>query len=194
MKTMRLSLALLIAAVFTACEGPEGEIGPIGPQGSQGEQGIQGVQGVQGDPGQDGLDGNANVQNILFDASDFAGSFDSEDIPELTAEVLENDVILAYLFDGTRWFPVPCPADSFGFDLAVDVNLDVGIIIFDYSDGSGANTSITAGDLQSGRVLIIESTSSISKQFGKQVILNELLQAGVDINDYYDVAAYFGLE
>jgi len=177
LKTKYAVLALLVAFTFS-CDG---------------EDGAPGTPGAEGPAGINGTNGNANVQAITFDATAFAGTFDEADIPQLTQDVLDNDAILTYLNSGT-WFPVPCPADTFGFDHAVDVNLSVGTVTFDYSNGSGAAVSITAGDLVSGRVVIIESTSTTAgKTSSKQQVYNELNQAGVNINDYYAVCDYYGI-
>lgn len=177
LKTKYLVLALLVTFSFS-CSTEDGEQGP------QGEQGIAGI---------DGIDGNANVQNITFDTSGFEGSFDTASIPELTQDVIDNDAILTYLLDSSNnWTTVPCPADSFGFDYAVDVNLSVGTVTFDYSDGSGAAVGITAGNIISGRIVIIASTTS-SKTASKHDAINELNQAGVNIKDYYAVCDYYGI-
>ncbi|RSK42123.1 hypothetical protein [Mangrovimonas spongiae] len=153
--------------------------------------------GEQGPPGEDG---NANVQTITFDASSFDGTASYVEIPELTEDVLANDAVLTYLLMHTSsediWFQVPCPVDLWGFDYAVDVNMSVGYIWFDYADGNGDSTSITAGDLQSGKVIIIESSSTTSARTSntKQQVYAELKQAGVDINDYYAVCEYYSIK
>jgi len=180
LKTKYILLALLVAFSFS-CSPEDGDPGP------QGEQGIAGTNGTNG------TDGNANVQNITFDASAFSGSFNTTSIAELTQDVLDNDAILVYLNEG-NWFPVPCPADSFRFDHAVDVNLSVGTVTFDYSNGSGSAVSISAGDLISGRVIIIESTSTTSSRvYTTQKVFTELNSAGIDVNDYYAVCDYYGI-
>lgn len=175
MKTLKkASYILLVALTSTAisCSPEDGATGPQGPA---------------------GMDGNANVRNITFDASNFAGTFTDVFIPELTQDVLENDALLTYLNDGTLWFPVPCPAEAYGFDLAVDVNYDIGLVSFDYSDATGTSVDIFAGELQSGRLIIIESSSSTTR--GNQFdIAKELRDKGVDINNYYEVCDYFNLE
>ena len=187
--TMKYFMMALLISLSVSCTGEDGM------DGSDGMDGIAGQDGVDGQDGQDGQDGNANVQNITFDATSFEGTFDSVQISEITADVLANDVVLAYLEFGSNsdiWFPAPCPADSFQFDHAVDVNYNVGEVTFDYSDGEGNNVDITAGTLGRGRVVIIESTIS-SRTITQQSVLVELRNAGVDIRDYHAVCDYFNI-
>jgi len=168
-------------------------VGTLSCDGEDGEDGIDGINGIDG---QDGQDATTNVQSLLFDASEFSGTFDTVTIPELTAEVLTNAAILTYLTDdGSSWVPVPTPFDTIEFDFAVHVMLDLGFIDLDYSDENGNNFSISPGDLEQFRVVIIESGSSGRSAInGKQQILNELAKARVDINNYDEVAAYFNLD
>ena len=60
----------------------------------------------------------------------------------------------------------------------------------------GTNFSIDAGDFETVKIIIIASSSTTTLKSGskKEHILNELNQAGVDINDYYAVSDYYGLE
>jgi hypothetical protein len=160
------------------------------------EDGNDGAQGPAGPAGTNGTDGNANVQTFTFDATTFSGSFDDVAIPELTQNVLDNDAVLSYLTNnGSNWVPIPCPFDTYLFDFSVHVGLGVGFLTLDYGDASGSNFSISAGDLQTLKVVIIESTSTTTgKTFsGKQQIYNELNQAGVNINDYYAVCDFYGI-
>ncbi|WP_157472987.1 hypothetical protein [Eudoraea adriatica] len=191
-----MSFALVIVSCSDGDTGPAGPAGPAGaagPTGPAGADGADGAAGADGVDGVDGVDGNANVQNITFDASTFEGTFDQVTITQLTQDVLDNDGILVYLNDGIRWFPVPCPADSFGFPFGVDVNLAVQLIIFDYVDGSGNNASIAAGDLDSGRVIIIESTTTTSGKTSQQQVYDRLREAGVNVNDYYAVCDFYDI-
>ncbi|OIQ21273.1 hypothetical protein [Lacinutrix sp. MedPE-SW] len=180
LKAKYFLLALLVAFTFSCST----EDGKDGEQGPQGEQGIAGI------------DGNANVQTITFDASSFSGSFSSVSIPQLTQDVLQNDVVISYLTDSDNyWVPIPCPYESIGFDFAVHVILYEGGLDLDYLDASNSTYSISAGDLQSLKVVIIESTSTTTGKNtnGKQQIYNELAQAGIDIKDYYAVCDYYGI-
>ncbi len=61
-------IALVLALVIAACEGPAGPQGPQGPQGdaglpgNPGNPGLPGVQGIQGEPGLPGNPGLPGVQ------------------------------------------------------------------------------------------------------------------------------------
>ncbi len=142
LKTKYVILALLVTFSFSCSD--------------DGEQGPQGQTGVAE---ADGANGNANVQTLTFDASAFSGTFDMVTIPEITQDVLDNDAILGYLTDdGTNWVTIPCPFDNFQFDFSVLVTKYLGFMNLDYGDANGNGLSITAGDLQSLKVIIIEST------------------------------------
>ncbi|MCK0156714.1 collagen-like protein [Cellulophaga sp. F20128] len=212
-------LVLLISVQFS-CSSEDGEDGMDGLQGAQGEQGIagadgadgtngtdgadgqngtNGTDGADGEDGTDGADGNANVRNFTFDASTWSGSIGELTITQLTSDVLANDAILTYLTnDDNFWFQVPCPVDSYEFDHAVFVTLSIGLIEFDFADAAGQNVFISAGDLTSGKVIIIEATSTTALKGTstnkKEQVLNELIQAGVDVKDYKAVCDYYGIE
>ncbi len=182
-------LAVLMTIFTVACSAEDGMDGAIGPEGPQG------IAGVDGQDGADGLDGNANVTAHTFDASTFSGTFDGVSLSALTQEVIDTYAILSYLQEGSSqvWFPVPCPADDFGFPHAVDVNIGLGGIDFDYADASGVPVSISAGDLVKGRVILIEPTSVDPASRVNNSSLSVLKEAGVDVNDYYAVCDYYGL-
>ena len=61
-------VALVLALLIAACEGPQGAQGPQGPQGAPGlpgnpgNPGLPGVQGIQGEPGLPGNPGLPGVQ------------------------------------------------------------------------------------------------------------------------------------
>ncbi|SDM64374.1 collagen-like protein [Kriegella aquimaris] len=198
----------------TGATGPQGETGPTGPKGDAGDTGPQGEigpAGPQGEPGTDGRngingeDGNANVQSFTYDLNAVASSYYGFDIPEVTADVLRNDAILTYLqFSEPLLFTYPLPSKvMIGFGGDRYLNSDVNIV---FSVGRGSisfreiggtfnipNSAIRAGDLKRLRILIIESTGSISRKGTKLDVSQELEAAGIDINNYDEVARYYGL-
>ncbi|WP_452221880.1 collagen-like triple helix repeat-containing protein [Lacinutrix salivirga] len=179
--TKYILLACIVAFSF-ACSAEDGEDGAVGPAGPAGTDGTNGT------------DGNANVQVLTIDATSFAGSSDDVTVPELTQDVIDNDVVLGYLTDdGTNWVPVPCPFDTYQFDFSVHVTLTDGFYSLDYGDGSGNALSISAGDLQTLKVVIIEATTAAKSSNKKQHVYSELEQAGVNSNDYYAVCNYYGI-
>ena len=107
-----------------ACSGDDGEMGPEGPQGPQGEQGVQGEQGPQGEQGVAGLqgeqglqgepgeDGNANVIasdwfDVSWSSSPSTFATHDETATDITAQDLEDSVILVYFESGTFVYPLP---------------------------------------------------------------------------------------
>ena len=182
-KTKYLVLALLVAFSFS-CSTEDGADGATGPTGAAGTNGTNGT------------DGNANVQTLTFDATTFSGSFNSVSISQFTQDVIDNDVILSYLnSSGNNWVPVPCPYDTIGFNFSVHVIHYDGGMDLDYQDASSASYSISAGDLETLKVVIIESNSTTNGKTTntKQQVYNDLAQAGIDISDYYAVCDYYGI-
>ncbi len=110
----RISKTLLplfsLALILTACEGPTGPEGPAGPQGAQGAAGERGPEGPQG------LSGGSNMAMFSFTLAedDFTDNQGVElaayAAPLITADVVENGVVLAYSdlgSDGDLWVPLP---------------------------------------------------------------------------------------
>ncbi|MEL0645687.1 hypothetical protein V6251_14940 [Olleya sp. Ti.3.14] len=182
LKSKFILLAIIVAFNFS-CSTEDGADGPAG------------ADGIDGTNGADGMDGNANVQSITLDASTFSGNYTSVAIPEITQDILDNGVILTYLNNNpNNWVPVPCPFDTIAFDFSVHVIHYLGGIDFDYGDASGSNYTIAAGDLNSLRVIIIESSSNARfTTNSKQQTYNQLSQAGIDITNYYQVCDYYGI-
>lgn len=98
---MRILALAAILIIVSACEGPEGAVGP------QGEQGVAGLEGPAG---------SANVQAVTFTlrSSQFihreSTSTFSRATPEITRDVLQNGVVLAYTDLGTDkdgWWALP---------------------------------------------------------------------------------------
>ncbi|WP_452225312.1 hypothetical protein [Lacinutrix chionoecetis] len=178
-KTKYVVLALFIAFGFS-CSPEDGEQGP------QGEPGVAGTNGT---------DGNANVQTFTFDASGFSGTNTAVSIPAITQSVLDNDAILGYLTDdGAYWVSIPCPFDSYQFDFSVQVTSSVGYYELDYGNAAGSAYTVTVGELQALKIIVIESTNTTAGKLNAQdQVVNELNQAGVDIKDYYAVCDFYGI-
>ena len=175
-KTKYLVLALLVAFNFS-CSPEDGEAGP---------------QGEQGAAGTNGTDGNANVEVLTFDMSAASGTFDDIPVTQLTQDIIDNDVVLGYIKRGNNWHPLPAVQDIIPF--SVSVTIGVGFYALDYVDGGdGSAHSISAGDIDTLKVVIIESTSSSKTANNKQQVYNELAQSGIDIKDYYAVCDFYGI-
>ncbi len=133
----RISKTLLpllsLALILTACEGPTGPEGPAGPQGAQGTAGERGPEGPQGLPG----GSNMAMFSFTIAEDDFTDS-DPPGIeiaayaaPLITADVVENGVVLAYTKPhdgGGIWFLLPTFFGAISYTFTYDVGL-FGIVI-----------------------------------------------------------------
>ena len=185
--------------------GADGANGRDGAQGSAGIQGEQGTQGEQGLAGENGQDGNANVRSFRYSLRSVASSHHNIEIPELTTDVMENDVILTYLqFSRPLLLTYQLPATiNVGLGGSRTISSDVAVALwagrctlFFREPGSVASlrdSDIQAGDLKTFRVVIIKSTNSVTGKNAKQNIKQELKAAGVDIDNYDDVARHYGI-
>ncbi|OBR39394.1 hypothetical protein A9200_17465 [Maribacter hydrothermalis] len=178
--------------------GPQGEQGPAGENGTDGTNGMDGTNGTDGTNGEDGEDGNANVATYTYDLSSESGSTIVVTAPVLTQEVIDNDLILGYLLKGgTTYTPIPAPIYAFGLndnsDIAVEINLNRYWMYF-YEVGTENFKSVSAGQLDELKLVVIESNSTTSGKSSKENMVSRLKSAGVDTNDYYAVMDYFGLD
>lgn len=212
---------MTIAIACTSCS-KDGDIGPIGPQGEQGIQGEQGPAGEDGEAfgipgpqgetgatgatgpagedgtnGADGEDGNANVSTFTYDLSTESGATIAITATALTQDVVENDLILGYLLKNEDTYtPIPSSIYAFGLndnsDIAVEIQLNRYWMFF-YEVGTENFKSVTAGQLDELKLVIIESNSTTSGKSSKEDILSKMKSDGVNTDDYYAVMDYFGL-
>ena len=173
-----ITLALFIGITTTSCSGDDGDTGP------------------QGTAGNNGTDGNANVQTYTFDTSAVSGSHFSVSLSAITQDVIDNDVILTYI-DPNNGFYYQTPGAGPGGSYVVRTYAEVGTIHFNFNNWDGSTYAIVAGDVVLVKVVIIESSSTTTGKMSstpKQQIYNELENEGIDINDYYAVMDYYGLD
>lgn len=177
-------------------DGENGSNGTDGENGTDGTNGSDGNDGSNGTNGTDGEDGNANVRAFVYDMSAKSGATIIQNVPEITQDVLENDVILGFLKTVDREFnPIPAPRFLAAGLKDVAVDFEIGKYqFFFYEVGNSSLTSITAGTLDELKVIIIESTSTTSGKSSPEQVLENIKSAGVDLNDYVAVMNYFGLE
>lgn len=198
MKTTMKYLGLvivLIALTFTSCS-KDGEIGPMGPAGPQGEQGIESATGDKGEDGingADGQDGNANIIASEWIPSQFpegtAFTYFLVDDDRITNELVAEAAILAYGLDTTGAvapLPVSSNNESYSYVLYPQF-LQIGFFA-----KSVDGTNETFDILSAFRYVIIPST--ITAKSNDIDILAQFKKAGVDINNYYAVMDYLGLE
>ncbi|MEQ8218498.1 MAG: hypothetical protein RH981_09695 [Arenibacter sp.] len=187
MKTAMKYLGLVIAVMaltFKSCT-KDGEIGPMGPAGQNG------INGTNGE------DGNANVRVFKYDISQSTGGSFTQEIPEITADVLENDLILGYIRTNIREnSPIPTTRARIGgfTDVDVAVNIEIGKYKFSlYRESSSTLLLLPKGSLEELKIIIAKS-SNISAKSGEENMRSQLKNADVDINDYQAVMDYFGLD
>lgn len=179
-------------------QGEQGETGATGPAGEDGTNGTNGTDGTNGTNGEDGEDGNANVATYTYDLSSESGSTIVVTAPILTEEVIDNDLILGYLLkNGTTYTPIPAPIYAFGLndnsDIAIEISLNRYWMYF-YEVGTENFKSVSVGQLDELKLVVIESNSTSSGKSSKENMVTRMKSAGVDTNDYYAVMDYFGLD
>jgi hypothetical protein len=188
MKFLGMGLAL-IAITLTSCS-KDGEIGPMGPAGQD---------------GLNGTDGNANVRLLTFDYSGVSANDYIQEIPELTQEVLDNDLILGYITTKGAMYQIP--QNNIGINvtdsgdrviqtMTTDVRVKMApqsYHLYFYRSGTSYSQLLPKRSFIKLKIIIAKS-SSITGKTNKETIRTELKSAGVDINDYYAVMDYFGLE
>ncbi len=185
-------LFFLVIVGFVSCKG---EIGPIGPDGTDGTNGI------------DGTDGNANVQTFVFNNPIWSttNSYLQLIIPDLGTNIANGDAILGYVdidAEGGNIYAVPGAVITNNGTKNYNINYYPSsdkyyIVSFD-PDGARTITADLPG-IAWVKVIIIESTNTtIIEGNGKsvspqQTVFDELEAAEVDVNDYFAVCDYYGI-
>ncbi len=190
-------IILAVIAIFVSCEGP---MGPAGPAGADGKDGVDGTNGV------DGQDGNANVIasdwiSPTWSTHPTYGSFQVND-DSITSDLTNTGAILSYIdFNGTgvSIYALPTSFHStsagtvfYTFQIQHLSGYNYGSIIWWYS---AENNYTPPSGIKLRYILIPSSNSSGNKSANpQQEILYNLDKAGVDVNNYYDVCAYYGIQ
>ena len=190
-------LLFLAAAGLVSCEGDEGPMGPQGPAGPQGEQGPPGADGA------DGADGNANVTIISLPNSEVtwtSGSYlgRTSNVFTLTTEevnqdIIDHGIVLGYfnLF-GTAWYSLP-----FTWENAAGTSRQYllhtyalnSITLYAYE-----TTGVLSPGVSEYRFMLITGNNVSTKSSEGKGILSEMEKAGVDVNNYYELMDYFGID
>jgi hypothetical protein len=192
MKTMKFltyaTFVLFLGFAVSSCSGDDGADGATGPAGTAGTNGTDGA---------DGADGNANVQTFIFNNPTWVtnASHMKLYISELTQDVFNNAAVLGYIkINYSSYYSIPgATPDNF-----FRVYMDLGLYTITAEDFNG-NNDTTPPTVEKVKVLIIESTNTTTTDGNgrgvspQQVIYNELAEANVDVNDYYAVCAYYGI-
>lgn len=194
-----LASLFLIVGLF-ACEGPPGADGIAGADGADGADGIAGIDGVDGT---DGTDGNANVTIVsllLADITWIEGSYlgRTANVFDLTESAVNQDVIdhgtvLGYCFLTSKWWALPFIWENNSGTSTQHIlhSYALNTISLYAYETAGA---MSAGGITEYRFLIITDNTVTKSTSSEAAILDKLKNAGVDVNNYYEVADYFGLD
>jgi hypothetical protein len=201
-KFRSLFLMIALAGLF-ACEGPEG---PMGPAGQKGDTGPAGPAGPTGQTGQAGKDGNANVTVISLLGEDVTwlegeylrrpASFYSLEDEAVNEDIIDHGIVLGYCNILGNWYVMPLTwEDEDGGErqyVLHTYSLNT-ITLFAYQ--TSGFMELDADVFLEYRFMLITDNTVLGKKglSAKDNILMKLKDDGVDINNYNEVADYFGL-
>jgi len=187
LKLKYLAGLLLMAGLFS-CEGP------VGPQGAPGADGTDGTNGV---------DGNANVtmvrllsSDITWVSGDYLGrtantfSFTENAVNQ---DIIDHGAVLGFCFLSPDWYPLPFTWESDGGSTRQSVMHTYAlntISLFAYQTSGVLDPNL----LSEYRFFLITDNTVTKSASAEQDILERLGNAGVDVNNYYELMDYFGLE
>ncbi|WP_299683726.1 hypothetical protein [uncultured Dokdonia sp.] len=155
-----------------------------------------GMDGIDGAIGPTGEDGDANViasewipEQFEFVDIDFV-SFNITD-PVFTQEITDNAAILIYgLLEGIDIIvPIPVQFTNRHYTYGIIPEQTSLRILGETSDG----TEFTFEDFEAFRYVIIPPSSSGRASVSIASLKKDLQIKGIDINNYYEVAAYYDL-
>ncbi len=169
--------------------------------GADGVDGADGAIGAVGATGANGTDGNANVIYSDWAAPTWAvGAFYGVAVQEytytvpVTQDMVDHSAVLMYWKNaaGYVWqLPLGILDSSVNLDYTYSLNT---IYLYAYNE---ANTSVAPIAFNSSNLfkyVIIEGSVPAGKAADSQeAVYNELTAANVDVNDYYEVCAYYGI-
>ena len=193
---------MIFTLVFTSCS-KDGDVGPIGPAGTSGlngTDGIDGTDGTDGADGQDGADGNANVETTVFMNPTWSSAgLMTLQVPGITQDAFDFYLILGFLKEGNVWYSANGNQAVGGYYRG---SYDLGryfIRAFDFNDVIDQ----TRPTIPEAKVVVIEPSNVILKSGNgknantlsnfRENTLTNLVNAGVDINDYNAVRKYFNI-
>jgi len=110
---------LLFSFILFSCEGPEGPVGPQGPEGLQGPPGVADIEVVDFTFTFGQMTLNTVLAPVVYRYNY------RRNIPQITQDIINDGVVIAYIKFGDIWRPLP-----FGGILDVDNDL-----ILDFSFG-----------------------------------------------------------
>jgi len=177
MKTIKFlnyaTFVLFLGLAISSCEGPEGPAGPAGT---------------------DGTDGNANVISSDWFAATWTVPSTSaaftHTAPEITQDVLDTGVIMVYMKTSGHVYALPISFMGDSNPKEYNFWADPGSVRIWFT----AESSYSPSSSKRFRYVIIPSNNDQSRTTNpKQAVYDELANAGIHINDYYAVCAYYGI-
>jgi len=208
MKTLKYLFLVTLTIVFLAActkEGPAGPTGPAGPAGPTGLTGATGSAGSNGTNGTNGTNGNANVITISLLTADItwtAGSFFGRTANTyaltntgVNSDIIDHGTVLGYYRTSSTWSPLP-------FYWENNAGTSRQSVVFTYALNTitlwawATSGALIPSVLSEYRFLLItDNTVTPAKGVSaSSEILDKFKKAGVDVNDYYEVMDYFGLD
>ena len=180
-------MLILLTIPFFSCTGPDGPVGPAG------------VDGIDGVDGVDGADGNANVEVFLYPNATWNNSKMELTNSAITETVLQEYLILGYVNVGNLWVSTDGVVEHLNITYYLKgINLlNMHRILAYNNDGTPA---LTQPPVNMAKIIIIQPTNVTLIRNGRievdprEAALQQLEDAGVDINDYEQVAAYYNIQ
>ncbi len=203
--------------------GNDGTNGTDGTDGTDGTNGTDGVNcwdtngdGIQ-DPSEDvngdgewnsldcqGADGNADVQVFIFNNPTWDASTMVLNLADLTQEVIDTYLVKAYLGfpinnePNAVYYEVPGAANGGAYYYRTWMN--VGTYTIKAVEAINSDNAYLNPDIASSAKILLIAPSSTTTVEGngrgvspQQAVLNELSDAGVDVSNYFEVCAYYGI-
>jgi hypothetical protein len=199
MKTIKLLLLLTLTTLLLYSCTKEGPAGPAGTNGTNGKDGTNGTNGTNG------KNGNANVTVISLLKADItwtAGTYLGRAAntfaltnTAVNANIIDHGTVLGYGKLTSGWYPMPFyweTSDGTSRQCVTFTYALNNITLWSWQTSGVLNPSATS---EFRFLLITDNTVTPSK--GASVsseILYNLSKAGVDVNNYYAVMDYFGLD
>ncbi len=170
--------------------------------GDDGADGVDGATGSIGTSGTNGTDGNANVTTISLPYEDitwttglFLGRTSNVftlSESAVTQDIIDHGTVLGYAKLYDLWYPLPFTwensAGSERQHITHTYSLN-NITLYAYKTSGVLNPSVVS----EFRFMLITDNTVTGRSSSIENIINELAVANVDVNDYYAVCAYYGI-
>jgi len=171
----------------------------------KGDDGPAGADGVDGADGANGADGAANVTSVELMATDITWTVGTYigvpsnvftlTVAELNQDIIDHGMVLGFshLVGGgyNVWGPMPFDYDGGAGTLYIAYTYVLNeLTLYAYSS---AGTVWDPNPIFPEYRFLLIPDNTIGKTASKESILEELKNAGIDANDYYDVRDYYGI-